>query len=122
MSNGYIQVDFKGQPTGLKFGMLAVENIASEAQRFSDLHGQVSNVKSAYDMVYWGLANNFYAKNRDIDFTREEVQDWVDDLAATAEGKKVLEDITKTFSESRAVVQLQEPQTKKKTKKSPLVS
>jgi hypothetical protein len=103
MSNGYIQIDIGGKLRGLKFGMLAVEGIVEEAARYKGDKGNISGTKTAYDLVYYGLLNNCEVKKIDPDFTYEDVTDWVEELTMTEDGKGSLQQVSKTFIESRAL-------------------
>ena len=77
--NGYIQADILGRTRGLKFGMLAVQQIGMEMQKLGKVFGDNSIDLAAVPVIfYWGLFNNCYIKKEDPDFTFEDVVDWVD--------------------------------------------
>jgi hypothetical protein len=77
--NGYIQADILGRTRGLKFGMLAVQQIGMEMQKLGKVFGDNSiDLAAVPVIIYWGLFNNCYIKKEDPDFTFEEVVDWVD--------------------------------------------
>jgi len=69
----YLQINIGGKERGLKFNQLAIETIAkyNDAETISGL---------LYAMVYGGLKANAYVKREELDFTFEQVCDWVDEL------------------------------------------
>ena len=78
--NGYIQADILGRTRGLKFGMLAVQQIGMEMQKLGKVFGDNSiDLAAVPIIIYWGLFNNCYIKKEDPDFTFEEVVDFVDE-------------------------------------------
>ena len=78
--NGYIQADILGRTRGLKFGMLAVQQIGMEMQKLGTVFGDNSiDLAAVPVIIYWGLFNNCYIKKEDPDFTFEEVVDFVDE-------------------------------------------
>jgi len=78
--NGYIQADILGRTRGLKFGLLAVEQIGMEMQKLGKVFGDNSiDLAAVPVIIYWGLFNNCYIKKEDPDFTFEEVVDFVDE-------------------------------------------
>ena len=77
--NGYIQADILGRTRGLKFGMLAVQQIGMEMQKLGKVFGDNSiDLAAVPVIIYWGLFNNCYIKKEDPDFSFEDVVDWVD--------------------------------------------
>lgn len=76
--NGYINIEIGGQKRGIKFGNRALLDIMSKHQ----LSG--GNIKFSFDLVvdlvYYGLINNCMVKKQNVDFTEEEVGEWVDDM------------------------------------------
>lgn len=84
--NGYIQADILGRTRGLKFGMLAVQQIGMEMQKLGKVFGDNSiDLAAVPVIIYWGLFNNCYIKKEDPDFTFEDVVDWVDSNISTPE-------------------------------------
>jgi hypothetical protein len=82
--NGYIQADILGRTRGLKFGMLAVQQIGMEMQKLGKVFGDNSiDLAAVPVIIYWGLFNNCYMKKEDPDFTFEEVVDFVDENIST---------------------------------------
>jgi len=77
----YIKVDLGGKERGLKFNQLALETYVKNI----DFTGG-SVVSAVYATFYAGLIGNSYAKQEDVDYTFENVTDWVDTLYA--EGRK----------------------------------
>ena len=84
--NGYIQADILGRTRGLKFGMLAVQQIGMEMQKLGKVFGDNSiDLAAVPVIIYWGLFNNCYIKKEDPDFTFEDVVDFVDSNISTPE-------------------------------------
>ena len=82
--NGYIQADILGRTRGIKFGMLAVQQIGMEMQKLGKVFGDNSiDLAAVPVIIYWGLFNNCYIKKEDPDFTFEDVVDWVDSNIST---------------------------------------
>jgi hypothetical protein len=82
--NGYIQADILSRTRGLKFGMLAVQQIGMEMQKLGKVFGDNSiDLAAVPVIIYWGLFNNCYIKKEDPDFTFEEVVDFVDENIST---------------------------------------
>lgn len=82
--NGYIQADILGRTRGLKFGMLAVQQIGMEMQKLGKVFGDNSiDLAAVPVIIYWGLFNNCYIKKEDPDFTFEDVVDFVDSNIST---------------------------------------
>ena len=75
---GYIKVDILGKSRGLKFGMLAAQQIFQQATKLNKTLGAEVDAALVPVVIYWGLFNNCYVKQEDPDFTFEEVCDWVD--------------------------------------------
>ena len=77
--NGYIQADILGRTRGLKFGMLAVQQIGMEMQKLGKVFGDNSiDLAAVPVIIYWGLFNNCYIKKEDPEFNSEDVVAWVD--------------------------------------------
>lgn len=78
--NGYIQADVLGRKRGIKFGMIAIQQIALESQRLGKvLGGNTVDLALVPVIIYWGLFNNCYIKREDPDFTFEDIVNFVDD-------------------------------------------
>jgi hypothetical protein len=80
----YLTVTLGGKQRGLKFNMEAVE-------QFSRHFNYKTTPSAFYATVYAGLCGNATVKQEEIDFTYEEVCDWVDELCSTEEGELVME-------------------------------
>ena len=78
MINGYTQADILGRKRGLKFGMIAVQQITLDAKRIGAVLGNEIDIALVPVIIYWGLFNNCYIKREDPDFTFEDVCDYVD--------------------------------------------
>ena len=76
---GYMNAEILGKNRGIKFGMLAVEQIMEEMTEDG------KGVRMLYEMLYWGLYNNCYVKKEVPDFTKEQVCDWVDENITNVE-------------------------------------
>ena len=103
-TGGYIAAPIMGRTRGLKFGNLAAENIVIKlAQLGIATGGNYSGTMIAV-ILYWGLFNNCIAKNQDVDFTFEEVLDWVDDVSTdpTQEITDTLTSVVRCYEESKA--------------------
>ncbi len=85
MNNGYIQADLLGRVRGIKFGMLALQQISMEAQRLGSVLGSSVDLAMVPVIIYWGLFNNCYIKREDPDFTFEDVVQFVDDHVSEPE-------------------------------------
>lgn len=100
MTNGYIRAEVLGQMRGLKFGMLAVQQITLQAQKLNLALGAEIDLALVPVIVYWGLFNNCYVKREDPDFCFEDVCDWVDENVTKTE---VFTEIVKCFYDSRII-------------------
>lgn len=100
MTNGYIQADILGRKRGLKFGMLAVQQISLESQKIGKILGASVDLALVPVIVYWGLYNNCYIKREEPDFTFEEVCDFVDENVSTPE---IFTQIIECFYNSRII-------------------
>lgn len=100
MVNGYIQVEILGRKRGLKFGMLAVQQITLEAQKLGVTLGVNIDIALVPVIVYWGLFNNCYVKREDPDFTFEDICDYVDDNVSNVDTFK---SIIECFYQSRLI-------------------
>lgn len=119
----YIQVNIGGKDRGLKFNQVALEVYSKHI----DLQNAV-NTSTIYATFYAGLVGNCYVKNEEVDFTFEDVTDWVDELYS--KGKKEIEAVCKLWAETtvyrewlkefkervRAILEPAEKKTKKKVK------
>lgn len=98
--SGYIQVkDFGGKDRGLKFNQMAMEVFCKHI----DMNAITAS--SAYATFYGGLIGNCYAKKEEVDFTFEQVVDWVDALY-DRNRKEDIEAVDKCFSETQAYKRL----------------
>ena len=100
MTNGYIQVEILGRKRGIKFGMIAVQQITLEAQKLGKVLGVSLDFAMVPVIVYWGLYNNCYVKREDPDFTFEDVSDFVDENLSDT---KIFEDIVTCFYQSKLI-------------------
>jgi hypothetical protein len=100
MTNGYIQVQILGRKRGVKFGMIAVQQITMEAQKLGKILGASLDFAMVPVIVYWGLYNNCYVKREEPDFTFEDVSDFVDENLTDT---KIFEDIVTCFYQSKLI-------------------
>jgi len=100
MTNGYIQIDILGKMRGLKFGMIAVQQITQEAQRLGKYLGPSVYFAMVAVIVYWGLYNNCHVKREDPDFTFEDVSDYVDEHITETQK---FQDVVQCFYQSKLV-------------------
>ncbi len=70
----YIKVDIGGKERGLKFNTLAIRLFVTKMDIAN------FNLTANYAMIYAGLYANCYVKGEEVDFTFEEVVDWVEAL------------------------------------------
>lgn len=76
--NGYINIQLGGKKRGIKFGNRALLDVMAK-------HQVSEGIKFSFDLVvdliYFGLINNCMIKRENVDFTEEDVVEWVDDMA-----------------------------------------
>lgn len=92
MSN-YIKISLGGQERGLKFNNYGIEKLSEKMAGNSAL-------AFTYAMFWGGLQGNSYAKEQDIDYTFENVIDWVDSIPKD-EKVTIIESVTKVLTESQ---------------------
>ena len=111
--NGYIQADILGRTRGLKFGMLAVQQIGMEMQKLGKVFGDNSiDLAAVPVIIYWGLFNNCYIKKEDPDFNFEDVVDWVDSNISSPD---IFTPILQAFYDSKFLLPTQQtPQEEQK--------
>ena len=100
MTNGYIQIDILGKMRGLKFGMIAVQQITQEAQKLGKYLGPSVDFAMVAVIVYWGMYNNCHVKREDPDFTFEDVSDYVDEHITETQK---FQDVVQCFYQSKLV-------------------
>ena len=100
MTNGYIQIDILGKMRGLKFGMIAVQQITQEAQKLGKYLGPSVDFAMVAVIVYWGMYNNCHVKRVDPDFTFEDVSDYVDENITETQK---FQDVVQCFYQSKLV-------------------
>ena len=102
---GYTQATILGKVRGLKFGSLAAENITMELVALGAATGGNYSTAMMSVIIYWGLYNNAWGKREEIDFTFEQVCDWVDDNAGNDALVEVFADIAKCYESSTSTQQ-----------------
>jgi hypothetical protein len=102
---GYTQATILGKVRGLKFGSLAAENITMELVALGAATGGNYSTSMITVIIYWGLYNNAWSKKEDIDFTFEQVSDWVDENAGNDELVEVFGEIAKCYEASTSTKQ-----------------
>lgn len=99
---GYCQLELLGKVRGLKFGMLAAEQIMVKLAKLSIETGGIYTSAMISEVIYWGLYNNCHVKREDPDFTFEQVVDWVDDNWFDGSMTQKFTDVIKCFEESKS--------------------
>ena len=105
--NGYIKANILGKERGLKFGLLAMQNISSDIEKYKQFG--TDNTMTLTSIIYWGMVNNCLQKREDPDFSFEDVCDWVDSNIDQAE---LFESIAKAFEDNSILKSLDEKKTK----------
>ena len=90
----YIQATLGGKEQGLKFNQLSIEVFTS------NINYEAIDTSSIYAIFFAGLTGNYYAKRKDIDFTFENVCDWVDELFEN--DRKKIEEVCEVFAQTNA--------------------
>lgn len=96
--NGYIQADILGKIRGLKFGTLATEQIVLELAKLNADTNFYNSAMIAI-IVYWGLYNNSFIKREQMDYTFEDVVNWIED---NLDKQETLTEIVQCFEGSKA--------------------
>ena len=115
---GYIQADILGKTRGLKFGMLAVENITNEMREQGVQMGDNLTAGLGTTIAWWGLYNDAFVKREPLDITFEQVSEWVDECWFDEQGQKTLSDILGCFFSSQVVTRMLEAGQESKKKAS----
>lgn len=89
-----IKVNLGGKEHTLRFGVLAVQTFWKEISKNMSYYMQ-SQQLVIYPATYGALINAYFAKSEPIDFTFEDVVNWVDEA-----DKETIAAIDKAFSES----------------------
>lgn len=96
--NNYVQIEIGGKLRGLKFNQLSLqvytENVSHEQ----------ANSSAIYATFYAGLVGNCYVKKEEVDFSFENVTDWVDDLYEQGR-KKEIENVCNIWAETHVYKQ-----------------
>jgi len=98
--NGYTQIEFKGQLRGIKFGMLAVQQIMLAASKLNAELGNEIDIALIPEVLYWGLYNCSVNKRELIDYTFEDVCEFVDD---NIHNKEIFVQIMLCFYDSKII-------------------
>lgn len=102
---GYTQANVLGKVRGLKFGSLAAENITMELVALGASTGGNYSTSMMTVIIYWGLYNNCWVKKEDMDFTFEQVSDWIDENANNPEVEDVFVEVVKCYEQSSSTKQ-----------------
>lgn len=100
--NGYCQLELLGKVRGLKFGMLAAEQIVVKLTKLTVETGGIYTSAMLSEIVYWGLYNNCHVKREDPDFTFEQVVDWVEERSFDESYADTFSMVVKCFEESKS--------------------
>ena len=87
----YINILFGGKDQGFKFNQIAIEIFTS------NINYEAIDTSSIYAIFFAGLSGNYYAKRKEVDFTFEQVCDWVDELE-----RALIVKVCNVFAESNA--------------------
>ena len=87
----YLQIELGGKLRGLKFNMIAIEEIAK--QNTTD-----SKYGFIYSMIYGGMYGCSVVKKEEIDYTYEDVSEWVD---AMENQEEIVAKVTATLTETQ---------------------
>ena len=93
----YIQVKLGGNDQGLKFNQLSIELFTE------NINYEAIDTSSIYAIFFAGLTGNYYAKSKEIDFTFENVCDWVDELYQNEPAK--ITEVCEVFASTNAYKQ-----------------
>jgi hypothetical protein len=111
--NGYTQIEFKGKLRGIKFGMLAVQQIMLAASKLNAELGNEIDIALIPEVLYWGLYNCSINKREIIDYTFEDVAEYVDDHI---HDKEIFVQIMICFYDSK-IIKASLPQAEQKEEK-----
>lgn len=106
--NGYIAITIGGKERGLKFGMYAAELIGRKS--VANIEGELVTSQFAADLIHAGLLNNCVVKELPVDFTYEEVTDWLEEMWFDEKGQKVIAQVIAAFTDSRPIQKAKELQ------------
>lgn len=90
--NGYTNIKLGGKNRGIKFGNRALLDIMGKHQVNEGLKFSFDLV---VDIIYFGLINCCMIKKENVDFSEEEVTEWVDEMPMP-----VLLEVFSTFQKS----------------------
>lgn len=90
----YIKVLLAGKERALKFNQLSIEVFTA------NINYEATETSSIYSIFFAGLTGNCFAKREEVDFTFEQVCDWVDDLFDKDQAK--IKEVCNLFTETNA--------------------
>ena len=90
----YIQIELGGKLQGLKFNQLSIEIFTA------NINYEAIDTSSIYAIFFAGITGNYYAKRKEVDFTFENVCDWVDEV-----DKDIIVKVCDMFAETNAYKQ-----------------
>jgi polyhydroxyalkanoate synthesis regulator phasin len=94
----YIEAELGGRKRGLKFNLASVEVFEKKIKAVTF---EAANTVGIYATFWCGLVGQAIRKNEDMDFTYEDVQDWVDELYDKGdEGKEVIRLVCNKWEET----------------------
>lgn len=106
----YLQIELGGKLRGLKFNMVAIEEIAKQ-------NTTGSNFGFIYSMIYGGMYGCSVVKKEEIDYTYEDVSEWVD---AMENREEIVAKITATLTETqnwKSIINKEEAEVNEEDKK-----
>lgn len=95
-----MQINIGGKLRNLKYNQLALEEIIK-----SDI-SSISGMGASYTIVHAGLIAACYVAREKVDFTFENVCDWIDELIKTKEGVTGVTQAVEAFTISTAFKEL----------------
>jgi hypothetical protein len=95
MSAGYIQLELGGKKRGVKIGNYALMEYSKITGTGVLEFDNENPIKLCTDLIYCGLKNNAYIKKELLDFTMDDVLEWVDDMPI-----EQINDVINLFHES----------------------
>jgi kynurenine formamidase len=101
MTNGYINISVNGIAVGLKFGMPANRMFFEYlGEKFSEGDIKLNEIDISY-LIYCGYVNNCLIKDEQAVIKKGQFLEWVEEQSLTAEGSKLMAEISQVWESSR---------------------
>ena len=91
-----MDIKIGGKIRGVKFNQLSLEELIK-----NNLSG-MEGVGATYAIVHAGLVGSSFVRREEIDYTFENVADWIDEISMSEEGIKIISEVISAFVESTA--------------------